>query len=280
MSNPCNPAVSYYPTTYQSVQQCQPACPPACVPACVPACPPATSYNPCASNYYQTAQNQCAPPCPCRQTLFKGHDEKGVLTRANGTVFSQRIEGVGATAAEVDLPMGTTSDCSNLTWIQINGSGLSIVACCYGTDSSSYGTTLPSNPNGFYEAGGYGGFDTSIAGNICSCPNTVTATVLVTLIPEPNGADLGYMFDGANGIPGTNIGQACGCITINICGGMAQGIGEVKGVYNQGAQIPTDLSGSTYKRFTASVLVTGEVCQSAGTRIVKFTQIHINQHNN
>ncbi len=287
MATQCNPTVSYYATACAPAAQCQPAC------------TPVTTYNPCGSSYYQTAQNQCAPPCPCKQTLFKGHDEKGVLTQATGLLFTQRIRASGhSDIVPADLAGGSTTDCNNLTWIQINGSGLSIVACCYG-DQSNGATTFSRNAPDYnanagfaVAAGGYGGFDTSIAGNICSCPNTITATVLLTLIPEPSGLDFYNAWQGSESpgtlVPDSNNGQACGDITINICGGIVQGIGTVRGVYSQSANpavwAMTDNSQynnsqRTYKGFTARVILIGEVCQSAGTRVIKFTSLNIHQNN-
>lgn len=286
MATQCNPTVSYYATACAPAAQCQPAC------------TPVTTYNPCGSSYYQTAQNQCAPPCPCKQTLFKGHDEKGVITQTSGTVFTQRIRGNPVSGQSdiipADLAGGSQSDCNNLTWIQINGSGLSIVACCYGDNSEGSTHYRGVNADSYYPAnltiasGGYGGFDTSIAGNICSCPNTITATVLLTLIPEPSGQDFYNAWQSSDNpgilIQDSNNGQACGDITINICGGIVQGIGSVRGVYSQTgstAWYNTDSSRSQreYKGFTARVVLLGEVCQSAGTRVIKFTSLNVHQVN-
>ncbi len=134
--------------------------------------------------------------------------------------------------------------CTDFTSIQINGSGLSIASICAGTESESgsvQGTT----------------FNSEIAGNVPCVSNCFTTTILVQVLPV-NGTDID--FSSVNG------SQAVGCVSITVCGGMVVGQGSLKGVYNNNGTVET---------FTGSVVLSGCVCNSCGTRYINFKSLSV-----
>jgi hypothetical protein len=141
--------------------------------------------------------------------------------------------------AQVD-PEGSCTIARN---IEINGSGLSIVSVC----------TLGADPIGANDS-----FTSAVAGTICSCPNTFTATVKIQSLPLQD--DLSYA-------------TAVGNVTFTVCGGTVIGQGTIAGTV-----AGDTIEGPSVSSLTGNVCITGCVCNSCGTRNINFNNICITAH--
>ncbi len=197
--------------------------------ACYPNnCYPNKCYNPSSSSCYPINPYACAPPQPCSQTCFRAGDALEISIA--GTIFNDA---------------GLDNSCSNVRNLQINGSGLSIVAVCGATGDGTGGE-----------------FISRVAGNICSCPNSFSATI--------NISDLAASaLDGASGAGGNLVGS----VNFTVCGGSVIGQGSVEGVV---AKDITDLATEGgFLHVRGTVCITGCVCSSCGTRNVTINNIVI-----
>ena len=149
---------------------------------CYPnSCNTGSCYNPCGSSCYPNTSYLCAPPQPCRQTVFKpgNCNSNGVSVNVSGTHFGTPADG----------------SCTDYTSIEINGSGFSLVSICIGTSSST----------------GAGSWNTAVAGIICSCPNNFTTTIFIN---KTVGAELAGGVSLIQAVGCINW-CVCGC---NVCG--------------------------------------------------------------
>ena len=190
-------------------------------------------YSPSNSSCYPNNPYLCAPPQqPVNQTCFRKCDDMVV-----------NLSGL----AQVD-PEGSCTIARN---IEINGSGLSIVSVC----------TLGADPIGANDS-----FTSAVAGTICSCPNTFTATVKIQSLPLQDDTGLGSTL--------TSYATAVGNVTFTVCGGTVIGQGTITGsVLTEDSQAP-----GPSESLTGNVCITGCVCNSCGTRNINFNNICITAH--
>ena len=208
---------------------------PGCTPnACYPNnCYQNNCYTPSNSSCYPTNPYLCAPPQqPVTQTCFRKCDDMVV-----------NLSGLGQVEND-----GTCTIARN---IEINGSGLSIVSVC----------TLGADPKHTSD-----NFTSAVAGTICSCPNTFTATVKIQSLPlQVDGFDTEAM---------TSYATAVGNVTFTVCGGTVIGQGTITGsVLTEDSQAP-----GPSESLTGNVCITGCVCNSCGTRNINFNNICITAH--
>ena len=208
---------------------------PGCTPnACYPNnCYPNNCYTPSNSSCYPTNPYLCAPQQPVTQTCFRKCDDMVV-----------NLSGLGQVEND-----GTCTIARN---IEINGSGLSIVSICtLGADTNHTSDT----------------FTSAVAGTICSCPNTFTATVKIQSLPLQDDS---FSQDAM-----TSYATAVGNVTFTVCGGTVIGQGTIIGsvLTNEGTPAP----GSS-ESLTGNVCITGCVCNSCGTRNINFNNICITAH--
>ena len=188
-------------------------------------CNSGSCYNPCGSSCYPNTAYLCAPPQPCRQTVFRNGNSGNPNVSMSGTHLSS-AEG----------------SCTDYTNFQIEGSGLSIVAICIGTEETTENH-----------------WKVCTAGTICSCPNNFTTSLYINKLI---GEDV-------LGEPGQKIVQAVGCMSWCVCGCNVCGSGSFTGISAQEeASDPTTFSGT--------IQVQGTACSACGTRTICINNIHIN----
>ncbi len=188
-------------------------------------CNTGSCYNPSGSSCYPNTAYLCAPPQPCRQTVFRSGNGGTPNVLLAGTVLGSNSEG----------------SCTDWTNFQIEGSGLSIVGICVGTNTDT----------------GAGTFKVCTAGTICSCPNNFTSTFYLN------------KFIGAGDLStGTTTVQAVGCINWCVCGCNVCGTGSFTGIAggNEGTDPNT---------FSGTVQVQGSSCSNCGTRNICINNITI-----
>ena len=213
---------------------------PGCTPnACYPNnCYPNNCYTPSNSSCYPTNPYLCAPQQPVTQTCFRKCDDMVV-----------NLSGLG----QVD-PDGSCTIARN---IEINGSGLSIVSVC------TLGANLVNTSDTFTSA---------VAGTICSCPNTFTATVKIQSLPLQDDT----VFDITSS---ASYATAVGNVTFTVCGGTVIGQGTIAGSVLAGTvETPDTSAPGPSESLTGNVCITGCVCNSCGTRNINFNNICITAH--
>ena len=143
-------------------------------------CNTGSGYNPGGSSCYPNTAYLCAPPQPCRQTVFRSGNCNNPNVYVNGGVLGTNVEG----------------SCTEWINFQIEGSGLSIVAICIGD-------------------GDEGTWKVCSAGTICSCPNNFTTTFYLNKFL---GSEiLGSIPSGEHAVQAVGCINwcVCGC---NVCG--------------------------------------------------------------
>ena len=150
-------------------------------------------YNPGGSTCYPNTAYLCAPPQPCRQTVFKSGN-------CNGNGPNVYVTGS-------ILGVSTDGSCTDWTNFQIEGSGLSIVAICVGSTTDDKGI-----------------WNVCTAGTICSCPNNFTTTFYLNKF-------IGNAIEGSVPASVTSL-QAVGCVNWCVCGCNVCGSGSFTGIYS------------------------------------------------
>lgn len=146
---------------------------------CYPnSCNVGSGYNPCGSSCYPNTNYLCAPPQPCRQTVFKGGNCNG--------------NGVAVNVSGGKLGSASDGSCTDYMNISINGSGFCLTSICIGTGS--------------------GHWNTCVAGTICSCPNNFTTCIFINKTVGGEFGGSGNDLIQANGCMNWCV---CGC---NVCG--------------------------------------------------------------